>query len=284
MVISPNFAFGEAINLGEKIMKTILIGLTTMLMVTSAQANQRLAECIKQRSALRVSLESVEASLRTTETQLRQCQLSTPTPGNQNCRDRVQRVKRELRQVREELRLCRLTSTPTPDYGEVARLQRELDRARQDLRLAQEDNRFLRQANEDLRLRVEECERNNPPFPNNNGYFCSAACTKSNGKIDLRYLGAGEAMFELEAESQAMSKTQSDYRCSWGVKKVACEPQGFENQNYCVAACTKSNGTADMRYSKGASGRSTVEAEFNALKETQKAYRCSWGVTVTNCN
>ncbi|MBK24083.1 MAG: hypothetical protein CME70_08800 [Halobacteriovorax sp.] len=254
-------------------MKNLLIGLTALAFVAStAQANDRLARCVK-------NLRNIQTTLQSTEAELSQCRLNN-VPGNGQ---ETRRLRRELRQTREELRLCRQI-TPTPDFGETARLRRELQQARQDLRLAQEDNRFLRQSNDDLRIRLEECEGQNPPFPNNNGYFCSAACTTSNGKTDLRYLGGAEAMFELEAESQAISKTQSDYRCSWGVKKVSCQAQSFEAANYCVAACTKSNGQVDMRYSKGASGRSTVEAEYNALKETQKAYRCSWGVEVSNCN
>ena len=41
----------------------------------------------------------------------------------------MRRLKRELRQTREELRLCRQT-IPTPDFGETARLRRELKQAR----------------------------------------------------------------------------------------------------------------------------------------------------------
>lgn len=254
-------------------MKKLLLGLSAMALVAgSAQANDRLVRCIK-------NLQKVEIALQSTQEDLNQCRINN-TPNN---RPEMRRLKRELRQTREELRLCRQT-VPTPDFGETARLRRELKQARQDLRLAQDDNRFLRNSNDDLRIRLEECEGQNPPYPNNNGYFCSAACTSSNGKVDLRYMGGAEAMFELEAESQAISKTQSDYRCSWGVKKVSCAAQSFEAANYCVAACATSSGKPDLRYSKGASGRSVVEAEFNALKETQKAYKCSWGVKISNCN
>lgn len=255
-------------------MKKVLLGLTATLMLGTAQANtHRLAKCIK-------NLRAMETTLQSTQQDLFQCQnMSRPNPGNN--RPEIKRLKRELRQTREELRMCRLTNTPTPDFGENARLRRELQQAREDLRLTQSDNQFLRDSNNDLRDRLDQCEGSNLPTGN---VFCTASCKTSSGAPNLSYLGSGEARFELEAQNLAVQDVRSKYSCSWGIVNVECSPQGYEPVKYCVAGCKTSSGSVNLSYTKGASGRSEAEAKFNALKEVKKSYSCSWGMKVSRCN
>lgn len=262
-------------------MKNLLLGLSAMAMIVgTAQANntQRLARCMK-------NVANLEMTLTTTQDRLTRCQMSNNGGGNGNGQN-VQRLKRELRQTREELRLCRQMPAPTPDYGETARLRRELEQARQDLRLAQDDNRFLRQSNDDLRVRLTECEGQNPPYPNNNGYFCTSSCVKSDRSTpDLRYLGGAEAMFELEAQNLATQEVRSNFSCNYGIVNVECGQQSFDNANYCVAGCVNSDRvTVDMRYTKGASGRSATEAGYKAMKDVKKSFSCNYGIKIQNCN
>jgi hypothetical protein len=256
-------------------MKKVLLGLTTIVMLgsTGAQANTgRLAKCIK-------NLREIQTTLQTTEQDLYMCQ-SMSTPGGNN-RPEIKRLKRELRETREELRMCRLTSSPIPDYGETARLRRELERAQEDLRLAQSDNQFLRDSNNNLRDRLDQCEGSNLPTGN---YFCSASCKTSSGQPNLSYLGSGEASFELQAQNLAVQDVRSKYNCSYGIVNVECSIQNYEPVKYCVAGCKTSSGNVNLSYSKGASGKSETEAKFNALKQVKNSYNCSYGMKISSCN
>lgn len=259
-------------------MKKVLVGLTTLVMLGAAAAQAqdvntgRLARCMK-------NLRNTETTLQSTQQDLRLCQ-SMSTPGDNN-RPEMRKLKRELRETREELRMCRLTSTPTPDFGEAARLRRELHQAKEDLRLAQSDNQFLRNSNDNLRNRLEQCEGSNLPSGN---FFCTASCKRSNGAPDLSYLGSGEANYELQAQNLAVQSVKSKYNCNYGIVNVECSIQGFEPVKYCVAGCKRSNGDVDLSYSKGASGRSETEAKYNALKEVKKSYSCNYGMKISQCN
>jgi hypothetical protein len=256
-------------------MKKVLLGLTAALMLGSAQADVntgRLAKCIK-------NLRNMETTLQSTQQDLFQCQ-SMSTPGGNN-RPQIKRLKRELRQTREELRMCRLTSTPTPDFGETARLRRELQQSKQDLRLAQSDNQFLRDSNNNLRDRLDQCEGSSLPTGNN---FCTASCKTSSGAPNLSYLGSGEAQFEIQAQNMAVQDVRSKYNCSYGIVNVECSVQGYEPAKYCIAGCKTSGGNVNLSYTKGASGKSETEAKFNALKEVKKSYNCSYGMKVSHCN
>lgn len=265
-------------------MKKFLLALSALALVTSAQAEDprlRLARCIKAKVkldnevlSLRSDLQFTQTSLQSTETQLRQCQL-TNTGGNGNGAEN-RRLRKQLRRTEAQLQQCLSNNTGGGNHGEVARLRRELKEARR-------KNEVLRNENFDLQDRLLECESTNNPPPAND-YFCTAACKTYSGKADMSYLGAGVAYFELEAQTAAVQDVRKKYSCSYGITNVECAQQTFENANYCVAGCKTYSGNVDLSYTKGASGKSQLEAKFNAIEKVKKSFSCSYGVKVSNCN
>jgi hypothetical protein len=265
-------------------MKKFLIGLSALAFVCTAQAEDprlRLAKCIKAKIkvdneviSLRSDLQFTNSTLQSTESQLRQCQLSN-TGGNGN-EGESRRLRRQLRKTERALLECQQANTGGGQFGETARLRRELKEANR-------RNEILVNENYNLQDRLLECESTNLP-PQSNEFFCTAACKTYSGKADMSYLGAATAYMELEAQNKAVQNVRKIHSCSYGVVNVSCAQQTFENANYCVAGCKTYNGNVDNSYTLGAYGKSQLEAGFNAINEVKKTFSCSYGVKVSNCN
>lgn len=126
-------------------------------------------------------------------------------------------------------------------------------------------------------VKVQRCDR-----VDYQDHFSSVACTKSTGRADTRYQGGGKGNSQLESEFMAYLDLKKSYNCSYG--NVLVNTDSGSRGAYCVAACTKSSGNPDTRYTAGATGDNRAEAEFNAYKELKKKYNCSYGIVTSNCS
>ncbi|WPU65580.1 hypothetical protein [Peredibacter starrii] len=186
------------------------------------------------------------------------------TDALSQCRAQNDRLQFQLRDLTARLRTCEQGTGG--GYGEVEYLRQE--------------NYRLTEQNRQLQFRIDELE--------GRGYqqfYCVAGCYDVNSRIDTRYMEAASAPTQLEAEMLAKQLTHKTYSCNFGVKTYKCEAMRGEAQmNYCTVACSDVNGRADERFSAGARGRNTVEAEMLAIKELKKTYACNFGIKVTACN
>ena len=117
-----------------------------------------------------------------------------------------------------------------------------------------------------------------PQPPQNNGFYCAAACTSSTGVVDFRQSDGAPANFEAQARDAATQKVQAKFSCSWGLKVTTCSPQYAESVYDAAAACTTSTGKPELRQAKGGQGFSATEAATNARIAAQAAFGCSWGI------
>lgn len=123
------------------------------------------------------------------------------------------------------------------------------------------------------------------PAPMVTGYYCAAACAKSDGKPDLRYTEGSSAEFEVQAKDLATRKTQNKYGCGYGAMITGCTPV-YNNATVtsCSASCAKSDGSNDLRYISIAEANSVVEAMTKARMTTQTAYGCGYGPADIKCS
>lgn len=165
---------------------------------------------------------------------------------------------------------------------------KEVQNSRRQIQQLSYDNPVLHNSLENVDIQLAMAESNlsaslqqvaPPPPPANQpvGYYCAAACTDSNKNPDLRNSSGASGQFESQARTNATNKAQSEYSCNWGVAVTECSPAYHDNTFDSGAACTDSNGKADLRTARGGAATSKVEAQVLALRATQHDSSCNWG-------
>ncbi len=132
-------------------------------------------------------------------------------------------------------------------------------------------------------VQVSECSRESSAPPYFEGVDSSAACRTYDGKLDLRTVALGRGANTLEAREKALTAARVHPAClQFGVAEYQTTQD--LRPSYCVANCTDFSGGLDPRFSRGANGRSQVEARVQALLSTQSAFACRHGVEIQQCS
>lgn len=181
------------------------------------------------------------------------------------CREDLQIALRENQDLRIRLAKCE-ENNRHGDREEVQRLRREIADLRQ-------ENRALRDELDRLR---------NPP--RYEAFICAASCTDMYGNATFMHSKLGSGSIQAEAEQNSRANLQAALSCTYGLKVRGCEQVRPGSRKYCTVACTDMYGNANERYTAGAYGRNTVEAEVLALEELKKNYTCNYNVKVISCN
>jgi hypothetical protein len=107
-------------------------------------------------------------------------------------------------------------------------------------------------------------------------------CARSSGAANQLYVKGGRGQNVTEARANAIDEVRRAYTCSNDIVEVMVTDQMVPT--YCTAACATSSGEPNNLYSKGASGRSYVDALVNAITSVRQAYSCSNDIVISGCS
>lgn len=114
-------------------------------------------------------------------------------------------------------------------------------------------------------------------------YQAYAACGFSNNQPDLRYISSvGSGKTVTQAKYFALKNLASSYSC--GNQPLIVKSGSSQSRlSYCVAACTDSDGKANLNYTAGKKANTRLEAEVGALQDLRSKYSCGNGAVVYSC-
>lgn len=188
------------------------------------------------------------------------------------CQKKVKKLRRRVGRLEDKLWACE-DELAQSGQGELRALRKENKGLREQVRILEDENEQLEQELSELR------GDNKPPF-----HFCASGCKKSDGKVDLQFLGSGVSEFLIKAENDSYANVKSKYTCTFGIKKAFCDQLHPFKKFYCTVACKMSDGSADTSYMVGDEGRSLSEAKYNATLKLKKKYSCTFGAVVSRCS
>lgn len=113
---------------------------------------------------------------------------------------------------------------------------------------------------------------------------CIASCSDNVGDVQLQYAKLGSSgRSEAEARSEARELVRQNWNCSYGMTDYECDSSSVPH--YCVAACANGDRKSpNLGYSKGAEGRSLLEAMSNAIDEVRNSWNCGNGIVISECS
>ena len=80
------------------------------------------------------------------------------------------------------------------------------------------------------------------------------------------------------AEQNAIEVVRKRYRCTYGVKVIACDRIERGMSYTSMASCSTSSGRNDTKYTAHDSGNSMAMSQQKAREAVMSKYRCTYGV------
>ncbi len=110
----------------------------------------------------------------------------------------------------------------------------------------------------------------------------SVGCTKKDGEIENQTLSLGKGLTKTEARADAYAELREKWNCPYGAGPHRFTSEQTLNQE--TAACLHANGKPDLRTAELAPGKTSVEAEVNALRAAYTKHKCKHGAQLIHLN
>ncbi len=213
------------------------------------------------------NLDNANRRINDLQSQLISCQNSSKPGGGRE----VEELRRENRRLNDSI--DRLNSDNRSLSESISRLNYDNNN------LLDSNNRLIRE-NMDLRRQIDDMQAPSRSL----GFFSVAGCKDFAGNVELKLLQSAEGRMPLEAETLSTQSVASKYSCTYGIAVLKTEEiRSREANNYCVAGCKDFAGNVEAKLIKSGTGRNTLEAQYNAMKEVAKSYSCTYGIKVQAC-